>query len=174
MTRIGLATVAPAFLLASAAAALAVSAAPAAWADSANQPGGVNPPGVASPADQASPVAPAPAPAVPADRLTIIVAGSTVTGHNGTFQLTCHPTGGQHPDPANACAKLDQFASANQDPFAPVPAGQLCSQIDGGPATAQITGMWHGRPVNTQFTRQNGCQTSRWDRLVPVLPPESH
>jgi Subtilisin inhibitor-like len=116
--------------------------------------------------------APAPAPAGPT-RLTVTIANSTVAGHNGQFTLTCDPTGGTHPDPVNGCAKLDQFAASGADPFAPLPANQACSMLYGGPATARVTGVWRGRTIDTSFNRANGCQTSRWNNLIPVLSPES-
>jgi hypothetical protein len=40
----------------------------------------------------------------------------------------------------------------------------------GGPATARITGTWHGRPVDATYKRTDGCEISRWQGLVPVLP----
>jgi subtilisin inhibitor-like len=115
---------------------------------------------------------PAP-PAAAATQLAITIASSTVPGHNGQFTLTCQPTGGTHPDPTNACAKLDQFAAAGTDPFAPVPANQMCTMIAGGPATARIVGSWQGRRIDTTFSRTNGCQTNRWNNLLPILSPET-
>lgn len=103
-----------------------------------------------------------------ANELTVTVTGSPVPGQNGTHRLTCEPAGGNHPDPAGACRAL----ASQADPFAPVPANQMCTQIYGGPATAQVTGRWRGRPVDAAFRRTDGCQTSRWDRLVPLLPAQ--
>jgi hypothetical protein len=118
------------------------------------------------------PATPAP-PAAPHTALTITIAHSTVPGHDGRFTLSCHPSGGTHPDPVNACAKLDQLAGSGGNPFAAVPLTTMCSQIFGGPATAQITGTWAGHPVSASFNRTNGCQTTRWNNLLPVLSPES-
>lgn len=118
-----------------------------------------------------SPTAQGPTP--PATKLTITVAGSPVAGHDGRFVLTCDPAGGQHPDPRNACARLDQAAAARQDLFAAVPEGQMCTQVFGGPATAEVVGTWRDRTINTKITRTDGCQTDRWNRLVPIIPPEA-
>lgn len=85
-----------------------------------------------------------------------------------TWTLTCDPPGGTHPAPAAACAAL---AAAAPDPFAEVPADVLCSQIYGGPQTATVTGTYRGRPVQTRFSRTDGCQTERWDRLAPLFSP---
>jgi hypothetical protein len=42
--------------------------------------------------------------------------------------------------------------------------------VDGGPATARITGWWDGRRVDVSYDRRDGCRTARWDAMVPVLP----
>jgi hypothetical protein len=112
-------------------------------------------------------------PTAPATQLTVVITRSTVPGHNGRFTLTCHPAGGTHPDPVNACAKLDQLAGSGTDPFAPASGNQMCSMISGGPAAARITGIWQGRRVDAEFTRTNSCQISRWNNLMPLLSPES-
>ncbi|MEU7581865.1 SSI family serine proteinase inhibitor [Streptomyces sp. NPDC041068] len=114
----------------------------------------------------------APGIVAPTDRLTVTVTGSGGTG-DGTYELNCHPTGGTHPDAAAACAGLDEVTVYGTDPFAPVPADSMCTMQYGGPATAHITGTWQGRPVDATFDRSNGCEISRWDSLVPVLPATS-
>lgn len=82
-----------------------------------------------------------------------------------TWTLTCDPSGGTHPDPVAACAQL----AALPTPFAPTPKGLACTQIYGGPQTATVTGTYRGRPVNATFSRTDGCEISRWDRLADVL-----
>ncbi|MFI7408167.1 SSI family serine proteinase inhibitor [Streptomyces sp. NPDC049627] len=103
------------------------------------------------------------------DHLTITVrdAGG---GDDGTRELYCHPSGGDHPDAADACAALDRGARWGKDAFAAVPEGGFCTMQYGGPATAHVTGTWAGRPVDARFDRSDGCEIGRWDRLVPVLP----
>ncbi|MFJ8541750.1 SSI family serine proteinase inhibitor [Streptomyces sp. NPDC093586] len=103
------------------------------------------------------------------DHLTITVRDAGA-GADGTYELYCHPGGGDHPDPAGACAVLDQDTRWGQDTFAPVPVGSVCTMQYGGPATAHVTGVWAGRPVDARFDRSDGCQVSRWDRMVPLLP----
>lgn len=68
---------------------------------------------------------------------------------------------------ATACSRL---ARTSGDPFQPVPPGTMCTQVWGGPETARITGWWRSRPVDASFSRRNGCEISRWDNLVPILP----
>ncbi|MER7309299.1 hypothetical protein E5082_12295 [Streptomyces griseoluteus] len=114
-----------------------------------------------------------PPPPLPDDRtgdhLTLFVHGAG-PGRDGVRQLFCHPEGGDHPDPADACRVLDENTRWGQDTFAPVPPDSICTMIDGGPATAHVTGSWAGRPVDADFSRRNGCEIARWDRLVPFLP----
>lgn len=81
--------------------------------------------------------------------------------------LTCDPPGGDHPDPAAACADL----AREPDPFAPLPADAICTQIYGGPETATVTGTYAGRPVALELARTDGCRIAQWDRLGALLPP---
>ncbi|MEU6840827.1 SSI family serine proteinase inhibitor [Streptomyces sp. NPDC046716] len=103
------------------------------------------------------------------DELTITVADSG-NGHDGTSDLRCGPAGGTHEDPGAACATLDRITADGTDPFAPVPDGTNCTMLYGGPATAHITGTWHGRPVDASYKLSNGCEIARWKRMAPVLP----
>nr|WP_246212766.1 subtilase-type protease inhibitor [Streptomyces abyssomicinicus] len=119
------------------------------------------------------------------DRLTITVRDAGV-GLDGTFRLRCHPGGGDHPDVAAACARLDELGRAARpapagrpgrpgppDPFtatSPAAPREFCTMLDGGPATARITGWWDGRRVHVSYDRRDGCRTARWDAMVPVLP----
>ncbi|MDT0609807.1 SSI family serine proteinase inhibitor [Streptomyces lancefieldiae] len=111
-----------------------------------------------------------PAAAVPdGDHLTVTVRDAGADA-DGTYELYCNPAGGSHPDPAGACAAAERDTRWGQDPFAPVPEGSLCTMQHGGPATAHVTGIWAGRPVDATYDRRNGCAISRWDRMVPLLP----
>ncbi|MET9045298.1 SSI family serine proteinase inhibitor [Streptomyces sp. NPDC004362] len=107
-------------------------------------------------------------PAPRGDRLVVTVrhAGQA----DGTYVLRCHPDLGSHPDPVRACRTLDKRTVWGRDPFAPVPPRSLCTMQYGGPATAHVTGVWAGRPVDARYNRGDGCQMSRWDDLVPLLP----
>ncbi len=51
-----------------------------------------------------------------------------------------------------------------------MPEGSVCTMQYGGPATARVTGVWAGRPVDVTYDRGDGCEISRWDRMVPLLP----
>ncbi|MFI8963166.1 SSI family serine proteinase inhibitor [Streptomyces sp. NPDC053493] len=106
------------------------------------------------------------------DSLTVTIEKSGHKEADGTFKLECGSTpGGTHPAAGKACTRLDQLARpGGPDPFAPVPADQMCTQQYGGPATAHITGTWQGRAVDARFSRADGCEIDRWENLRPVLP----
>jgi Subtilisin inhibitor-like len=97
--------------------------------------------------------------------LTIVVVDAV--GTSQTFHLTCEPAGGDHPHPEVACRVL---AEKGQRALPPVPPDMQCTQIYGGPETAQITGTWRGQPVSSRLSRQNGCEIARWNALAGFLP----
>ncbi|MFK0296418.1 SSI family serine proteinase inhibitor [Streptomyces sp. NPDC090442] len=105
-----------------------------------------------------------------ADHLTVTVTESGSARTDGTFELRCHPRGGNHFAAGRACDRLDHMTRWGKDPFAPVPRGAKCTMMYGGPARAHVTGVWAGRPVNTDFRRTNGCEIERWGRFEPMLP----
>ena len=102
----------------------------------------------------------------PKSTLTITVAADAKGTGLKTWTLTCEPAGGDHPDPAGACRKLIELPR----PFDPVPADAICTEIYGGSAVATIKGSWRGTDVDARYTRENGCQISRYDALGVVLP----
>ena len=85
------------------------------------------------------------------------------------WTLTCDPVGGDHPDPDAAC---DTLADLDPETFDPVPPDAMCTMIFGGPQTAMVTGRWNGDPVDSEFSRENGCEIARWDAAVAVLGHE--
>ncbi|MBT2509795.1 hypothetical protein J7I98_28775 [Streptomyces sp. ISL-98] len=103
-------------------------------------------------------------------QLTVTTSKTGNPAANGTYELKCGPTGGTHPAAQAACDRLDELTGQGKDPFAAVPEGQMCTQQHGGPATAHITGTWRGRNVDATFNRGDGCETSRWTGMEPVLP----
>jgi subtilisin inhibitor-like len=98
--------------------------------------------------------------------LTIVVGDGS--GSTSTWQLTCDPPGGTHPDPKAACRALETNGAAA---LPAVPKDKACTQIYGGPETATITGTWQGQPVMSRFARNDGCQISRWKLMEGLLPP---
>ncbi|MFF2778600.1 SSI family serine proteinase inhibitor [Streptomyces sp. NPDC058052] len=107
----------------------------------------------------------------PPDALTVTVSGSGNRAANGSWRLTCDDRpGGGHPAAERACERLEGFARAGEDPFAPVPADRMCTQVFGGQVTAQVTGTWQGRRIDARFSRANGCEIDRWENVEPLLP----
>ncbi len=87
------------------------------------------------------------------------------------MQLSCEPTGGDHPRAADACTSLATAEQSDSDPFAKPAKDEMCTFIYGGPQTATVVGTWNGAGVDAKFSRANGCEISRWDAIEPVLAP---
>ena len=68
--------------------------------------------------------------------------------------------------PPAACEALDDLPD---DPAAPVPADTPCTEIYGGPDVVTITGTLEGEEIDTELTRENGCEIERFDRFIPLL-----
>lgn len=81
------------------------------------------------------------------------------------WTLHC-PAGGTLPDAAAACTKLGEI----DDPFAPVPKDTACTQIYGGPEIASVSGTFNGQPIDTQFSRGDGCELERWKQVGFLFP----
>lgn len=88
-------------------------------------------------------------------------------GTTSDWTLTCDPPGGSHPDPTVACQVLDKNG---RTALPPVPKGQPCTMIYGGPETARITGTWRGQEIDATLSRTNGCEIARWKALTGLLP----
>lgn len=85
-----------------------------------------------------------------------------------TWTLRCEPAEGSLPRPARACNKL---ASGGAKLFAPLPPNSVCTEIYGGPQQARVVGTLSGKRVWATFTRTNGCEIGRWQRISPWLVP---
>lgn len=99
----------------------------------------------------------------PVDLTAVVDDGA---GTQTTSTLTCEPVGGDVPQPEVAC---EQIASSAGLPFEPVDPDTMCTQVYGGPQTATVTGTIDGEPVESTFSRVNGCEISRWDALTALL-----
>jgi hypothetical protein len=107
-------------------------------------------------------------PEAPATALTITFWPEGRSGAAVEAELTCDPPGGTHPAAGEACDAL----RANADALAPLPPDSICTQIYGGDQEAEIAGVLDGEDVQASFSRQNGCEIDRWDRLAIVLQLE--
>ena len=123
------------------------------------------------PSSSGSVPAPGPDPSatspVSATTSVAVVLDETGKGPTTRTTLTCDPLGGTHPDPAGACAAI--AAAGGVAAFAPVPAQTMCTEIYGGPQTATVRGTVDGEAVSATFSRSNGCEIGRWDRLAALL-----
>jgi hypothetical protein len=102
--------------------------------------------------------------------LTIVVDDGA--GKKSTWTLNCGSGAGAaatgtHPDAAAACAAL---TAKGKQALPAVPGDRICTQIYGGPQTAEITGTRDGERVSASFSRRNGCEISRWKQLEGLLP----
>jgi hypothetical protein len=143
-------------------------------ADQIAGPSGANPggttmpvtPSSSTPGEQSMPTSATPSGGHGDTDLTIVVDNGS--GTTSTWQLSCNPPDGTHPDPKAACRALQANGAAA---LPPVPKDKACTQIYGGPETATITGTWQGQDVISRFARNDGCQISRWKLLEGLLPP---
>jgi Subtilisin inhibitor-like len=82
------------------------------------------------------------------------------------YTLRCAPAGGTLPQRANACTRLTRM----QRPFAPTPKNVACTQIYGGPQEALVTGRFRGVLIRARFSRKDGCEIGRWNRIRFLFP----
>ena len=121
--------------------------------------------GCGSEASDEPPAAGGTEPDPPATVLTITFWPEGREGPPQEAKLTCDPDGGTHTSPAQACKAL----RADADALAPLPPDSICTQIYGGPEEAEITGTLDGEEIQATFSRQNGCEIDRWERMASVL-----
>jgi len=85
-----------------------------------------------------------------------------------TWTLRCGPARGTLARPARACARL---ATGGVRLLAPLRKNIACTEIYGGPQRARLVGTVNGRRIWATFSRTNGCEISRWQRISPWLVP---
>ena len=75
-------------------------------------------------------------------------------------------------DPSTAAAPtvttFDEAPGATAADFAPTDPTAACTMIYGGPGKATVTGTLDGAAVDATFTRSNGCEIDRWERMVEL------
>jgi hypothetical protein len=77
------------------------------------------------------------------------------------LRLTCHG-----PEQGPACGAAAGVSDAD---LAPTPPDRACTQIYGGPETARISGTLRGERIDATYSRINGCEIARWDRVQELL-----
>lgn len=100
-----------------------------------------------------------------ATSLEISVSSGAKDGPSKLWTLRC-PAGGTLPQPSQACRLLDGL----DKPFAPVPKNVACTEIYGGPQVADVSGTFRGRRVNAHFSRTDGCEINRWNKVRFLFP----
>jgi len=53
--------------------------------------------------------------------------------------------------------------------FEPTAADIACTEQFGGPQTATVSGSLEGERVEGSFSRRDGCEIARWDKLAALL-----
>jgi hypothetical protein len=106
--------------------------------------------------------------------LTIVIWPFGKKNRPKVFRLPCR--GGENapgnaarpvPNKAASCRRLLRLGPKD---FAPVRSNVACTQVYGGPAIAEMTGLLKGRLLKARFTRTDGCEIARWDRVKFLLP----
>jgi hypothetical protein len=70
------------------------------------------------------------------------------------------------PAESEACRIAAGLSAAD---LAPAPNDRACTQLYGGPDTASISGTLRRRRVDARFSRSDGCEIARWERVQPLL-----
>ncbi len=81
------------------------------------------------------------------------------------WTLQCNPTGGTHKIAKKACAALLKV----KDPFKSSDPNMMCTQQYGGPETAYVQGIWNGKKIRANFSKINGCEIARWQKVQALL-----
>jgi hypothetical protein len=106
-----------------------------------------------------------------ATQLTVTVWPSGRTGAQNVFTLSCPDGGGSLPGAAAACKKLAKLGAAA---FAPAPVGTACTMIYGGDQVATVTGSLDGKSIDASFSKVDGCEIDRWNRLDFLFPMDAY
>lgn len=104
-------------------------------------------------------------PSTSSTALTIEISAGKSDRPTKVWTLTC-PDRGTLPQPRRACERL----TALDKPFAPTPKSAACTLIYGGPEVATVRGRFRGRKVSADFSRTNGCEIARWNRVRFLFP----
>lgn len=77
------------------------------------------------------------------------------------LQVTC-----EAPTDDDACGAAAGVSAAD---LAEPEGDVACTQVFGGPETATIKGTLRGEPVDARFSRSDGCEIARWDKVKALL-----
>ncbi len=83
-----------------------------------------------------------------------------------TISLSCgEGATGTVDDPQGVC---DRLLAEPDDLWAPIPGDVACTEIYGGPEKVVITGTLRGAPISMEYSRSNGCNIDRYERLIAI------
>lgn len=93
--------------------------------------------------------------------LKIVVTDEDSEEHN--YQVACSASDAAASDAA--CADLANYATGI---FDGVPDDAMCAQVMEGTETATVTGTINGKDINSEFSRRNSCESSRWQFITDM------
>lgn len=108
---------------------------------------------------------PAAAPTPGAAALAELTVTVDADGNGGTKPRTADVRCETQGDSQTCRAVADMTAGT----FAPTPGDVACTQQYGGPETATVAGTLRREPIDARFSRENGCEISRWKAVEPLL-----
>jgi hypothetical protein len=76
-------------------------------------------------------------------------------------RITCHTGGGDR-----GCEAAQRLRPEH---FEPTPSDVACTELYGGPEIATIEGTLQRETVSGRFSRQDGCEIARWEKVADVL-----
>lgn len=105
--------------------------------------------------------------------LTVVIWPRGKKHRSTVYRLACR--GGEKapgqtrpiPNKASSCRRVLRLGAEG---FAASPSNVSCTQVYGGPAIAEVTGLLEGRLLKASFTRTDGCEIARWNRVRFLLP----
>ena len=78
-------------------------------------------------------------------------------------RISCDRQAGDRGSPCAAAAKL------RPADFEPTPRDVACTELFGGPETATIAGTLRRQQVDARFSRHDGCEIARWEKVSALL-----
>ena len=100
----------------------------------------------------------------PATQLTVRVdADGDGPARPKQARIFCDQEPGERGSPCAAAKKL------RPADFEPTPDDVACTELFGGPETATISGTLERERVEGRFSRQDGCEIARWEKVSALL-----
>jgi hypothetical protein len=101
------------------------------------------------------------APATLAELTVTVDADGNGAREPKTVDVRCEAAGD-----SKVCAAVADLQAAA---FEPTPGDVACTEIYGGPQVATVNGTLRDDEVDARFTRNNGCEIARWQKVHDLL-----